>query len=135
MQNERQTAGETARPTNPFEEKIARLNRERNQEVYRVKRKIEALRLKNAEMKEAVRDNNIEIQHLCHEVDHIRAAYKEGVAKVYDMMQDHYADPEHHPLNRRLHVFFGLHPEVLELWKAERQAIKDRIAAEEGGAL
>ena len=135
------TAGETAKPTNPFEEKICALKIERDKKLDEINRKISKAQDLNAELKQLIRENNTRIQLLGMEKDRISKDYKSRVRTVYDQSQDYYFNPTKNSLYRRLGVFFELHGDVRELWKQEQDAINELIrnreeaAGQEGGGL
>ena len=134
------TAGETANPTNPYQEEILALNTERERKVREINEKIAAVQDKNVELKRIIRDNQQFLQELHEQKDLIRLHYKRLVAAAYDRSQDWYFDPMKNSICRRLGAFFELHGDVRELWKQEQDAIKELIrnreeaAGQEGGA-
>lgn len=140
MQNERPTAGETANPTNPYEEEILALNTERDRKVREINEKIAAVQDKNAELKRIIRDNHQFLKELHEQKDRIRLHYKRLVAAAYDRSQGWYFDPMHNSICRRLGVFFEMHPDMREQWMQDQETIRERIRqkaeaeAWEGGA-
>ena len=140
MQDTVKTAGETAKPTNPFEEEIRALNAERDLKVAEINREITKAQDLNAGLRQLIRDNQTRLQELHERKDHIRMYYKRRVAAVYDRSQDWYFDPMRNSICRRLGAFFELHGDVRELWKQEQDAINELIrnreeaAGQEGGA-
>ena len=140
MQDTVKTAGETAKPTNPFDEEIRALNAERDLKVAEINREIAKAQDLNHELKQLIRANQTRLQELGERKDRIRLDYKRRVAAVYDRSQDWYFDPTRNSLCRRLGAFFELHGDVRELWKQEQDAINEFIrnreaAGQEGGGL
>lgn len=141
MQDTVKTAGETANPTNPYQEEILALNTERERKVAEINREIVKAQDLNSGLKQLIRDNQARLQELHEQKDRIRKDYKRRVAAVYDLSQDWYFDPMHNSICRRLGVFFEMHPDTREQWKQDQDAIRERIRqkaeaeAGEGGEL
>lgn len=135
MQNERQTAGETATIYNRFEEEIFRLNRERDEKLEYVindmaliRAERETLKLQKQEHFNALHDINVRLEELnatmkdCNSRgDEIRRECKQAKARVIEEANAHYEKfPGENWLWKKVYRFFKKNPDVcLQIMKEE----------------
>lgn len=135
MQNERQTAGETATIYNRFEEEIFRLNRERDariasilEDIHRLADEREVLRLAKAEHHQALEDLNRSIKEHTDrikqrnaEAEDIRRECKQSKARVIEEANANYEKfPCENWLWKKVYRFFKKNPDVcLQIMKEE----------------
>lgn len=135
MENERQTAGETAKIFNRFEEEIFRLNRERDarvatllEEIHQLADERDALKLQKTEHHKAIEAINGRIMEVtgrikqCNaETEAIRLECKRAKAKVVEEANEHYAQfPSENWLWKKVYRFFKKNPDVcLQVMKEE----------------
>ena len=135
MQNERQTAGETATIYNRFEEEIFRLNRERDarvagilEEIHQLADQRDALKLQKTEHHQAIEAINghiIEvtgwIKQRNADAEAIRLECKQAKARVIEEANAHYEKfPSENWLWKKVYRFFKKNPDVcLQIMKEE----------------
>ena len=135
MQNERQTAGETATIYNRFEEEIFRLNRERDtrvatilEEIHQLADERESLRHEKAGHYQALEDLNRQIKEHTDlikqrnaEAEDIRRECKQAKARVIEEANAHYEKfPGENWLWKKVYRFFKKNPDVcLQIMKEE----------------
>ena len=135
MENERQTAGETAKIFNRFEEEIFRLNRERDariatilEDIHRLADERDALKLQKTEHHKAIEVINGRImevsgsiKRLNAETEAVRIECKRAKAAVIEEANEHYAQfPSENWLWKKVYRFFKKNPDVcLQVMKEE----------------
>ena len=116
---------------NYFEKEIARVKSERDLQLKPYKEGIQRIEKSNAALREKIRYNQAAIQKLTKEMEDIHRACREEIRQITEESQDHYAT-NGTVTGKMLHRFFVAHPEIHEIWNAEKDSLWHQV--QKGGA-
>ena len=130
-QNETNQAAETAKKADRFEATIAMLKHDRDAIVAGFNEQIKQINIETHELRQQVFENIAKAKELQTQKEIVYKEYRERIQGVKDAGLEWYT--EHGTtLGRMVHSFFEMHPEIHEIWNAEKESIWQH--AQEGGA-
>jgi len=136
MKNNPQTAAPTAQQagktaTNQFERTIATLKSDRDSFISDLNGQIQEVMNENHDLKLRIQANNAKIHDLNMNKESVYKRYRTAIMQQRDNSLDYYTD---HPsvIGKMLHHFFDAHPEIREIWNAEKDSLWHQV--QEGGA-
>lgn len=124
-----QQAGKTA--TNQFDAQIIRLKEVRDKIIKECNSEIRDLENETLSPRESIRLNQKRIAELARLKEQASSECRRSIAAVSNTKLDYYTD---HPsvVGKMLHHFFDAHPEIREIWNAEKDSLWHQV--QEGGA-
>ena len=136
MENNPQTAVPAAQQaektaTNQFERMIATLKRDRDSIIDDLNGHIRKVMNENHDLRIRIQANNAKIHDLNMNKESVYKRYRTAIMQQRDNSLDYYTD---HPsvIGKMLHHFFDAHPEIREIWNAEKDSLWHQV--QEGGA-
>lgn len=129
-QNETNQAAETVKKADRFEATIAMLKHDRDSIVADINSEIKAINIETHELRQRVFENIAKAKELNVRKELVYKEYRERIQNVKDAGLDYFSDHGNR-LGRMLSRFFDLHPEIHELWDAEKDVFWNE--AQKGG--
>lgn len=130
-QNETNQAAETVKKADRFEATIAMLKHDRDAIVAGFNEQIKQINIETHELRQQVFENIAKAKELQTQKEIVYKEYRERIQGVKDEGLEWYT--EHGTtLGRMVHSFFEMHPEIHEIWNAEKESIWQHT--QEGGA-
>ena len=135
MENNPQTAVQTAQQagmtaTNQFERMIATLKRDRDGIIDDLNGHIRKVMNENHDLKLRIQANNAKIHDLNMNKESVYKRYRAAIMQQRDNALDYYSEGRN-VVGIMLHHFFDAHPEIREIWNAEKDSLWHQV--QEGG--
>ena len=124
-----QQAGKTA--TNQFERTIATLKSDRDSIIGDLNGQIREVMNENHDLKIRIQANNAKIHDLNMNKESVYKRYRAAIMQQRDNSLDYYSEGRN-VVGIMLHHFFDAHPEIREIWNAEKDSLWHQV--QEGGA-